>query len=280
MPCWFILKAKLTNLTFQKCIIVGNSASGIDLSAQIATVSQQPVIVSEKTKPAASTEEKAWAKMVPEIAEFLPEQRAVRFSDGAVEKDIDCVVFCTGYFYSFPFLKDLSPAIITDGSYAKHLYQHILYNEDTTLAFLGIPQRVVPFPISEAQAGFVARVWADRLPTPSHAHMLEWEEGMLKEMGEGKFLHNLAFPKDVEYINLLHSSSLSAKKVEGLENDGTGKIPPFWGADKAWTRERFPLIKVASRALGEKRHEVKTLEELGFDYNSWKTAVEAERSSI
>ena len=263
-------------------IIVGNSASGIDLSAQISSVCRKPIIVSEKEKPAAAAtiEERPWAKMVPEIAEFLPGQSAVRLANGDVEADIDAVVFCTGYFYSYPFLRKLEPPIITDGSYARHLYEHLLYIEDPTLAFLGIPQRVVPFPISEVQAAFVARIWAGRLAVPSREEMLAWEANLFREKGEGKKLHFMAFPQDVEYINHLHEASMAANKVETLDNDGTGKIPPYWGDEKAWARERFPLIKIASRALGERRHEIRTLADLGFDYNAWKLAREAEEKLI
>ncbi|KAM0815717.1 putative Thiol-specific monooxygenase [Seiridium cardinale] len=262
----------------KKVVVVGNSASGIDLSAQISIVSQLPVIISERKVAAAPVPDKnPWSKLMPEISEFLPEDRSVRFSNGEVESNIDAVVFCTGYFYSFPFLKDLSPPLITDGSYARHLYEHILYIEDPTLAFLGIPQRVVPFPISEAQSAYVARLWAGRLPMPSLREMIAWEEARLEEKGESKAFHNLAYPKDVEYINKLHDLSISAKRADGLDNEGVGKLPPYWGADAAWTRERFPSIKAASRALGEKRHEVKSLEELGFDYQAWKLAGESEK---
>lgn len=266
----------------KKVVVVGNSASGIDLSQQISTVCQQPVIVSEKESPPAKVgadEEKSWAKMVPEMTEFLPEERAVRFSSGEVEKNIDAVLFCTGYFYSFPFLKELDPPVITDGSYARHLYKHILYMEDPTLAFLGIPQRIVPFPVSECQSAWMARLWAERLPLPSQDEMRQWEADLLRKQGESKAVHNLAFPKDVYYINELHDSSLLAIRAEGLENDGVGKIPPHWGTDKAWTREKFPQIKVACRALGEKRHEVKTLEELGFDYVAWQRTREKEQEN-
>lgn len=213
--------------------------------------------------------------MVPEIAEFVPADRAVRFSDGSVEANIDAVVFCTGYFYSFPFLDSTRYPLSPDGIWVRKLYEHILYIEDPTLAFLGIPQRIVPFPVAEAQAAFVARAWADRLALPCREEMLEWERCTIEQKGEGKFLHNLAFPRDVEYINRLYKASMSAKKVDDLENGGSGKIPPHWGADKAWVRERFPAIKVASRALGDKRHEVRSLEELGFDYQTWKLAQDA-----
>ncbi|KAK1854847.1 putative flavin dependent monooxygenase [Colletotrichum chrysophilum] len=265
----------------KKVIVVGNSASGIDLSAQISTVCKLPIIVSEKTTPNTPAEDRSsWAKMVPEILEFIPEGRKVRLANGEVESDVDGVVFCTGYFYSFPFLSALSPPVVTDGAYARNLYEHLLYIDDPTLAFAGIPQRIVPFPVAEGQAAFVARAWADRLPLPSTAEMREWEAKMLKDKGESKMLHNLAFPKDLDYINMLHARSLEAAKREGLENDGVGKIPPFWDDEKRWTRERFPLIKIASRKLGEKRHEVTTLEQLGFDYKAWKAGLSEEEKLL
>ncbi|EGY22423.1 hypothetical protein VD0002_g6473 [Verticillium dahliae] len=255
----------------KKVVIVGNSASGIDLSAQIATVCQHPVLVSVKTelKTAEDEAEGAILKLVPEITEFVPETRSVRFANGEVESDIDSVVFCTGYFYSFPFLRALSPPVITDGSYARNLYEHMLYIDDPTLAFVGIPQRIVPFPIAEAQTAWVARLWAGRLAVPPTEEMRAWEAQALAEAGGGgKAIHTMLFPKDVDYLNKLHEQSLSAATVEGLENDGKGKLPPYWGPEKRWTRERVPLIKVASRLQGERRHEIKTLAELGFDFEA------------
>lgn len=197
-------------ISSQKVVVVGKSASAIDLSAQISTVANTPVIISEKSLVATTVNENSWALMRPKIAEIDPESRAVRFTNGDIECEIDAIVFCTGYFYSFPFLKSISPPIITDGSYARNLYEHILYIEDPTLAFLGIPQRVVPFPISESQSAYVARLWAGRLSLPSRGIMRTWEEAELKEKGESKAIHNLAFPRDVEYINKLHELSLSA----------------------------------------------------------------------
>ncbi|KAI8286382.1 Thiol-specific monooxygenase [Colletotrichum sp. SAR 10_98] len=276
-----VLSLKKVQSGGQKVIVVGNSASGIDLSAQISTVCRLPIIVSEKTTPNTPAEDRSsWAKMVPEILEFIPEGRKVRLANGEVESDVDGVVFCTGYFYSFPFLRDLSPPVVTDGAYARNLYEHLLYIDDPTLAFAGIPQRIVPFPVAEGQAALVARAWADRLTLPSTAEMREWEAKMLKDKGESKMLHNLAFPKDLDYINMLHARSLEAVKREGLENDGVGKIPPFWDDEKRWTRERFPLIKIASRKLGEKRHEVTTLEQLGFDYKAWKAGLSEEEKLL
>ncbi|KAH6686754.1 thiol-specific monooxygenase [Plectosphaerella plurivora] len=254
----------------KKVIVVGNSASGVDISAQISTCAKLPVIVSEKTTPDPSAGEQAspWAKFLPEMSEFVPEDRTVRFTNGHVERNIDAVVFCTGYLYTFPFFSDLSPPVTDDGNCVLNLYQHLFYIDDRTLAFAGLPQRIVPFPFSEGQAAWVSRVWSGRLTLPSVAEMHAWEEDVVEKTGAGKSLHTLAFPNDLEYINMMHDISLRADKREGLENDGVGKLPPFWDDDTRWVRQQMPLIKAASRQLGEKRHQVKTLEELGFDHRA------------
>ncbi len=222
-------------------------------------------MISEKATVAKAADP-SWARSMPEIIEFLPDQRAVKFADGQVEDDVDAVVFCTGYFYSFPLLDFPEMRLPADGSCVRRLHEHVLSIDEPTLAFLGIPQRVVPFPVAQAQAAMVSRVWADRLSLPSREEMLA-EEQML--VGEGKAIHNLAVPKDINYINRLRERSLSAERTDGLENDGVGKMPPHWDGEKAWCRERFPAIKIAARALGDDRHRVQSLHELGFDYEAW-----------
>ncbi|KAF4986605.1 hypothetical protein FDECE_15864 [Fusarium decemcellulare] len=260
----------------KKVIVVGNSASGVDVSAQLSAVAKHPIFISEKEKPTVTPPAKeSWAANVPQIVEFLPSQRGVRFANGQVESDIDAVIFCTGFHYSYPFLKTLEPPIVVpDGNFAAHLWEQMLYTADTNLAFLSVPQRVVPFPIAESQSAVIARIWSGRLNPPTTAAMEEWVQHEHQVKGEGKAIHLMHFPEDVEYINRLYELSKTAPKVPGLENDGEGKRPPYWGLDKRWVRERVPKIKLASRALGDRRHEIKTLEDLGFDYEEWKRTVE------
>ncbi|KAF5021590.1 hypothetical protein F66182_6372 [Fusarium sp. NRRL 66182] len=266
----------------KKVIVVGNSASGVDVSAQLSTVAKHPVFVSEKEKPAVIPPTKEpWAASVPEIVEFLPSQRGVRFANGQVETAIDAVIFCTGFHYSYPFLKSLEPSVVVpSGGHAAHLWEQILYTADPTLSFLSVPQRIVPFPIAEAQSALIARIWSGRLSPPSEAAMEEWVEQRHREKGDGKAIHLMLFPEDVDYINRLYELSKTAAKAPqlGLEKDGEGKAPPYWGLDKRWVRERVPKIKLASRAVGDRRHEIKTLEDLGFDYEEWKrTTQEGEK---
>lgn len=248
------------------------------MSAQLSTVARHPIFVSEKEKATVIPPAKeSWAASVPEIVEFQPSERGVRFANGHVENDIDAVIFCTGFHYSYPFLKSLSPPVVVpSGGHAAHLWEQILYTADPTLSFLSVPQRIVPFPIAEAQSALIARIWSGRLSPPSEDAMESWVAEQHKAKGEGKAIHVMAFPEDVDYINRLHELSKSATKAPelDLDNDGQGKMPPYWGLEKRWVRERVPKIKLASRAAGDKRHELRSLEDLGFDYEEWKRTIE------
>lgn len=243
---------------------MGNSASGVDISRQISTFAH--VIVSEKEKPTTLLSDSEFITYRSEIAQFIPEDRTVRFVNGDIETEVDHVIFCTGYQYSFPFLKDLDQPVDTGGERTSHVFQYIFYYPQPSLAFLMLPQRIVPFPVAESQAAYVARVFSGRLALPRLAEMTDWEAGVLGAK-DSKGFHNLGFPEGVDYINALHKISMSAKICQVR---GAGKTPPFWNEEKRWTRQQLPLMKQAALKLGEKRREVRCLKDLGFDFEGWK----------
>ncbi|KAF2022921.1 FAD/NAD(P)-binding domain-containing protein [Setomelanomma holmii] len=207
---------------------------------------------------------------VPPIARFTPDNRGVVFEDGTIESNIHAILFATGYFYSLPFLDNVTPALITDGSHVDHTYQHLFYSPKPTLSFLALNQRVIPFPLAEAQASVLARVYSGRLSLPSLAEMQKCERDVIDDMGDGRNFHLLPFPKDGNYINEMSHWALSAPLKDGLANGGKGKVPPIWGEWEFWCRENFPAIRKAFGALGEKRHQVRSLEEVGFSYEGSK----------
>jgi len=62
----------------------------------------------------------------------------VKFEDGT-EQSIDVVIFCTGYQYKFPFLKDDSIIKIEhNGQYFGPLYKRIFSINEPTLIFIGL----------------------------------------------------------------------------------------------------------------------------------------------
>jgi hypothetical protein len=188
----------------------------------------------------------------------------VRFADGTTAHDVDAIVFATGYFYSLPFLAHVAPPLIADGSHVQHTFQHIFFHPRPTLAFLALPQRVIPFPVAEAQAAAVARVFAGRLSLPSQDAMRAAEREIEDAAPNPRDFHLLPFPRDGEYINKLAAWCESAPVREGLEGDGRGKMPPRWGPWAFWCRENFPAIRRAFGELGEARKKVRSLREVGF----------------
>jgi cation diffusion facilitator CzcD-associated flavoprotein CzcO len=257
------------DFTDKKVIVVGNSASGTDIAAQIARYCKQPLLLSSRTSNELFPRDSgSQVEDVPEIIEFLSSEmgeRAVIFRDGRVESAIDAVIFATGYFYHFPFL-DLASPVITDGFRAHDVYQHVFHIEHPSLAFPVLNLKIIPFPLAENQAAVIARVWAGRLSLPEKKEMRTWEGRRLAERGAGKAFHVLKFPEDAEVLNRFFEWARAARRVKGMENDGLGKLGVHWDVKSVWMRARLPAIKKAFAERQDERFVIRRAEELGFDY--------------
>lgn len=254
------------NFLDQKVLVVGYAASGQDIAAQTSKCSQIPLLVSQRSSLQA-IQDTVSTKFLPEIVEFLlspGQERAVRFRDGHIETNLEAIIFCTGYQYSYPLLSAIQPPFIGTGERVQHLYQHIFSIDHPSLAFVGLPKPIIPFPTCEAQAAAIARVWSGRIELPSESIMREWEKAVLLEQGGGKKFHDLSFPKDANYRNALIDWSLQA------ENNHHGKLPRKWNKEEMWIRERCLVIKKFFVERGEERHHIRKMDELDYlDYNNW-----------
>uniref|UniRef100_A0A1J3DNQ2 Flavin-containing monooxygenase n=1 Tax=Noccaea caerulescens TaxID=107243 RepID=A0A1J3DNQ2_NOCCA len=102
---------------------------------------------------------------------------------------------CTGYKYHFPFL-DTNGCVAVDDNRVGPLYKHIFPPAlAPSLSFVGLPCKVIPFPMFELQSKWIAGVLSGRI-------MLPWKEDMLMEIktlyatleGEGipkRYTHSL-----------------------------------------------------------------------------------------
>lgn len=216
---------------------------------------------------------------MPEIEEFLVEDRAIRFSNGRLETHVDFVIFCTGYSYSYPFLSTL-PAF-SAGIGNQDAWQHVFYIPRPTLAFVLLPLRVNAFPFSESQSAVIARIWSNRLALPDKKRMEDWRGERVAKRGSGKIFHHFGYPADVDYMDEMFHLCMQATRKEGLINKGLGKLPPKWGEKERWTRQRIHEIRRAVQDEGDGRHKVKALKDIGFDFEEWKkeheTPVEGRR---
>ncbi|KAL1644481.1 monooxygenase [Diplodia intermedia] len=261
----------------KKVVVVGNSASGLDIGKQIGGYCSLPLINSIKSESYMARGNASFKKEVPPIKRLDPSTRTATFEDDTTESDIDAIVFCTGYLYSLPFLSDVQPPPVTDGSRVENTYQHVFYTPHPTLSFLVLNQRIIPFQTAEVQAAAVARALAGRLTLPPAAQMRAWELHTLAVNGDGNDFHTLAFPNDADYINTMHDWAATA---EGEGAPGVGKAPPRWSEWHYWCRERFPDIRAAFTGKGEERGNVRDLAEVGYDFAEWKKQTESEAKEL
>jgi cation diffusion facilitator CzcD-associated flavoprotein CzcO len=237
----------------KKVVVVGNAASGLDIGTQISLVCKKPLLNSVRESSPLKLGQGNKEEVSP-ISEYLLEDRGVRFEDGRMEKDIDAVVYCTGYLYSYPFLKSLDPPIVTTGRRVIGLYQQLFSYEHPTLAFTALAQKIIPFPISEVQGAAIAKVWSDRLRLPEIEEMKAWEEKRMEQTGDGTSYHVLGYPYDADYMNYLH---------DWVKTAGFTKKPAYWGEKQKWVREVFAQIR---KKFVETGGQANTMEELGFDF--------------
>lgn len=249
----------------KKIIVIGNGPSGLDISSQIAPHCSSLLLSSKSANPmSAAFHSSPKIQQVPEIASLNAQTQTATFANGRTEAAIDALLFCTGYLYTHPFLSGLSPPPITTGLRVEHTYLHLFYAPRPTLAFLALQQKIIPFPLAEAQASVLARVCAGRLALPAYADMAEWLRRAERDGDDGVKFHVLGYPKDAAYINMLVGWAGEAEEREGLENGGKGKVARGWGPRECWMRERFAGIRRAFVERGEGRKGVRTVEELGF----------------
>ncbi|KAL8667979.1 MAG: hypothetical protein Q9168_007152 [Polycauliona sp. 1 TL-2023] len=254
---------KPDNFKDKKVVVVGNSFSGLDIAQQISTVSKHPVWNSERSKKPDFQDNGPWKKEMAEIAEFIsPSEghRALRFADGQVVSEVDAIVFCTGYYYSFPFLSSLRPSLIVTGERVENLYQHIFYIDDPSIAFVGMPFKVIPFRTWEGQAAVIARIWSGRLELPRKQDMKAWENSRINDRGAGRNFHDLSRLEDFRYHNDMVDWALRAIAKE------SDKTPPKWSERDALVRRNIAAIKRAFADQGDARHLVNSAEELGFEF--------------
>lgn len=64
--------------------------------------------------------------------------------------EADCIISFAGYEFTFPFLSEKCGVTVED-NVVKPLYKHLINVAHPTMAFIGIPSKIVPFPFFDYQ---------------------------------------------------------------------------------------------------------------------------------
>jgi cation diffusion facilitator CzcD-associated flavoprotein CzcO len=229
-----------TKFKNKKVLIIGNSASGIDISTQLITVADK-IVMSCVGEPMFKGVIEDQTEQIDRVVKYdFDNNRSVTTASGKVISNIDTILFCTGYLYEIPFLKSYTTgpkAIITDGSNLRYLYKQLFYIPDPSLILAGLPKSIIPFPFAEAQGQYVARILSGRLQLPSTEEMYADYEREISERGDGSHFHVMGHLKDAEYCNEMYNL------IKGTENEGF--VANFWDEQMMDLRTKTGEVKRA-----------------------------------
>ncbi|RXH97316.1 hypothetical protein DVH24_035984 [Malus domestica] len=179
----------------QVVILIGSSASAVDISREIAGVAKEVHIASRSVADETLQKQPGYDNMwLHSMIENAHDDGSVVFKDGSVVL-ADTILHCTGYKYHFPFL-ETNGTVTVDDNRVGPLYKHVLPPASApSLSFVGIPWKVVPFPLFEFQSKWIAGLLSNRIALPSKEEMMEDVKAfysLLEASGTPKrYTHNL-----------------------------------------------------------------------------------------
>ncbi|KAG0490322.1 hypothetical protein HPP92_007185 [Vanilla planifolia] len=177
----------------QVVVVIGSSASAADISREIADFAKEVHIANRSASagtPMKLSMNNVWLHSMIErtLADGI-----VLFKDGSQAK-VDVIIHCTGYRYHFPFLnKDV---INVDDNRVGPLYKHVFPPSlAPSLSFIGLPWKIVPFPLCELQSKWVASVLSGRIALPTSEEMMDDVNNFYSEMERTgwpkRYTHNI-----------------------------------------------------------------------------------------
>ncbi|KAJ3414225.1 hypothetical protein HDV05_006842 [Chytridiales sp. JEL 0842] len=185
----------------KRVLVVGGGSSGIDIAREISTVADKVWLsvrkpgdvgdLGETLEVLGLDKKSGGVEKKPEIRRIMEDGEGVEFVDDSTVA-VDCVVFCTGYLFDFPFLPQLTEnnkslpseqVLLTDGRGVHNIYKYLFYIPNPTLSFIGLPFKIDPFPLFFYQAAVITAFLRSQFVLPSAEKMREEEKEEEDKLG-------------------------------------------------------------------------------------------------
>lgn len=210
-------------------LVVGVKSSGTDIARELIGVAHAVHISDRNYKDQCPLSDDSIV-FHSSISHCDEEGRIIISSGEALE--IDTIIWCTGYDYDFPFLREIMNGDVTSidcersvpcgasdiniqssdassGSVClnisdrsvRPLHKHVFFIPDPTLSFIGIPHTIIPFPIFYLQSAWVASVYGSlpgAAPLPSASEMNT--ERILTEAALRESSLGGSYPRNYHYM--------------------------------------------------------------------------------
>ena len=144
-----------TEFKGQRLLVIGAGQSADDMALQCMKFGAKSVVCTWRTKPMGFK----WPKGIEErplVQNF--KGKTAYFKDGT-SVEIDAVILCTGYKYSFPFMEDKLRLKSSRSMYPKKLFKGSLYlpGGNNKLFYVGIQNQYYSFTMFDVQAFWICK---------------------------------------------------------------------------------------------------------------------------
>jgi hypothetical protein len=215
-----------TDFEGQTVLCIGGRASGADVARELVSRGgAKHVYLSDTTCTGDPPVSHHNVTLVPKTVEVLPGGE-IRFDlDCVLTPEVDVIIFCTGYDYSFPFIladdpSNGEPLVVAAQRRVSPLYEQLWHARYPNLSFCGLPHSVVPFPLFELQMEAFAQQLSGRWTLPAVKERLAEAQRDAMSGGEGR-LHGRV-PADTHFLGNVqweYSRRMAAYAGLLLDND-------------------------------------------------------------
>lgn len=227
--------------TDSKVIILGAGASGLDILMEVSTVAKEVLLSHNLPVPFPS-------EFPPNVKQGSGIVKAVEngfyLKDGSFQ-EADALLYCTGYKYTFPFLEDKC-GITVENNHVEPLYKQIINASFPTMGFIGLPSRIIAFPLFNYQVQYFLATLTGKTPLPRTAEMkseIEAYAGERKNQGWKESQYHILQNDQFQYMEDLAT-------LAGVELPSP-HLKKIWGVVIPRLFFSFPIFKSYEYALGE-----------------------------
>lgn len=157
-------------------LVVGSSYSAEDIGSQAYKMGARSVTAAYRTAPMGYE----WPEGFEErqgLTRF--EGNTAVFADGST-KDVDALIFCTGYRHKYPFLPEAFSLSGPNNLYPERLYRGVAWQENPALFYVGAQDQWFTFNMFDTQAWYVRDLILGTAELPSaaerHTSMTAWQK--------------------------------------------------------------------------------------------------------
>ncbi|CAD5205712.1 unnamed protein product [Bursaphelenchus okinawaensis] len=183
----------------QNVLIIGGGPSGTDVAIQISQFAKSVhLLYDQKIKYVLPPNVQCHSR----LGDVSDDGKTFLLESGEELKNVDSVIFCTGYTYDVPFFDSTDKnskklvEVKGNGSYIAPLYQHCVHpSYPNSLYFIGLCWSLIPFVLFDHQIQYCIALMMSQVPVPSQEEMWNFEENRLRELKKNaqpvKFYHRM-----------------------------------------------------------------------------------------